>query len=96
MTYTQSVKLKEMGFPRNMGEWFYDSDGEFLPDPTAEEALEWVNKKLISRVVLIVNDSVNIIYYQANFEFNKCFDTLSDAVYALILWSYEKKLLEDK
>lgn len=93
MTLEQCLKLKEMGFPRNIGEWFYDSD---LPDPTAEEALEWANKKLISRVVLIVNDSVNIIYYQANFEFNKCFDTLSDAVYALIVWAYEKKLLKGK
>jgi len=96
MTYIQSVKLKEIGFPREIGEWFYDSEGEFLPNPTAEEALEWVNKKLISRVVLIVNDSVNIIYYQANFEFNKCFDTLSDAVYALIVWAWENKLLGGK
>jgi len=93
MTLEQCVKLKEMGFPRNIGEWFYDTD---LPDPTAEEALEWVNKKLISRIVLLINDDVNIIYYQANFEFNKCYDTLSDAVYALIVWAYENKLLEGK
>jgi len=107
MTLEQAIKLKEMGFPQNKSElyWveygnnyidFYDEilDSKIqFANPTAEEALEWVNKKLISRVVLIVNDSVNIIYYQANLEFNKCFDTLSDAVYALIVWAYKNKLL---
>jgi len=85
---------------KTLGQIFkgYDFDAErnscFYFNPTAEEALEWVKSKLISRVVLLVNDDVNIIYYQANFEFNKCFDTLSDAVYALIEWAYENKLLE--
>lgn len=107
MTFEQCVKLKEMGFPQNKSKlyWveygnnyidFYDKilDSKIqFANPTAEEALAWVNKKLISRIVTITNDNVNIIYYQANFEFNKCFDTLSDAVYALIVWSYENKLL---
>jgi len=99
MTFEQCVQLKEIGFPQKdmLKNVICDEWGEYhFKNPTAEEALEWVNKKLISRVVLIVNDSVNIIYYQANFEFNKCFDTLSDAVYALIIWAYENKLLEGK
>jgi len=110
MTLEQCKRLKEMGFPQVIGisAYWELSKGrielwntrnlhmatEICCNPTAEEALKWVKSKLISRVVLLVNDDVNIIYYQANFEFNKCFDTLSDAVYALIIWAYENKLLE--
>lgn len=98
MTYTQSVKLKEMGFPRNMGEWFYDSDGEFLPDPTAEEALEWVGKKLNNKIEGLFTENKYLLAYYVNSEINFKTDkkTLSDAVYALIVWSYENKLLEGK
>jgi len=97
MTLEQAKRLKEMGFPQYCKKYIYDpvnEKSEHYADPTAEEALAWVKSKLISRVVLLVNDDINIIYYQANFEFNKCFDTLSDAVYALIVWAYENKLLE--
>ena len=110
MTLEQAKRLKEMGFPQDIGVSAYwelsrgrielwhtrnfHMATEICCDPTAEEALAWVKSKLISRVVLLVNDDINIIYYQANFEFNKCFDTLSDAVYALIVWAYENKLLE--
>jgi len=95
MTLEQCKRLKEMGFPQGIqGVSYVEDEIDYYDNPTAEEALEWVKSKLISRVVLLVNDDINIIYYQANFEFNKCFDTLSDAVYALIVWAYENKLWE--
>jgi hypothetical protein len=96
MTYTQSVKLKEMGFPRNEGEWFYDSDGEFLPNPTAEEALEWVGEKLKERIDISFYPNrvrIKCIIYNRGM-WQSAHNTLSDAVYALIEWAHENKLLE--
>ena len=95
MTYKQSVKLKEMGFPRNEGEWFYDSDGEFLSNPTAEETLEWVESKLGNGIMIIPQTEGYDISYRCIFD-KKNNNTLSDAVYALIVWCYENKLLEGK
>lgn len=103
MTLEQSVKLKEMGFPRNEGEWFYDSDGEFLPNPTAEEALAWVAGKLTENGFL-VNFLISKRFISAKvikaitneIKFIEIFYNLSDAVYALIVWAYENKLLEGK
>jgi hypothetical protein len=92
MTFEQCVKLKEIGFPRNIGEWFYDTD---LPDPTAEEALAWVGKKLNNKIEGLFTENKYLLAYYVNSEINFKTDkkTLSDAVYALIVWAYENKLL---
>ena len=101
MNLEQCKRLKEMGFPRNEGEWFYDSDGEFLPNPTAEEALAWVAGKLDNDIYSInFNPTKKGIEISAWCDslpiFTEDYPTLSDAVYALIVWCYENKLLEGK
>jgi len=103
MTLEQCKRLKEMGFPRSEGEWFYDSDGEFLPNPTAEEALEWVAGKLTRKEV----ESINIIFSYGRYEIKTTgnfifpqiitYETLSDGVFDLIMCMHKNnKLLEGK
>jgi hypothetical protein len=95
MTYTQSVKLKEMGFPRNEGEWFYDSDGEFLPNPNFVQAYYWIYNIIRSKYdVIITNNAIVELNDGEKIMRVGKYDGLSDAVYALIVWAYENKLLE--
>ena len=119
MTVEQCKRLKEMGFPQDIGVSAYweISKGrieswhtrnlhmctEICADPTAEETLAWVSLKL-DVIAIYINDTLYdkpfwITYVPNNNDctdddFDYGFDTLSDAVYALIEWAYENKLLE--
>lgn len=75
----------------------FDED-EILYSPTAEEALEWVSKKLNNKIEGLFTENKYLLAYYVNSEINFKTDkkTLSDAVYALIVWAYENKLLEGK
>jgi nucleosome binding factor SPN SPT16 subunit len=75
---------------------------DLLYNPTAEEALAWVKDKLSLIYDLsfsITKKGYKIDYAYEN-EDEECefldtiYPTLSDAVYALIEWCYENKLLE--
>jgi len=84
----------------------WDYCGNWYDNPTAEEALAWVEDKLympakVSNAITVVqgvgwvNISVGIYgHVEKTPYFGKVFDTLSDAVYALIVWAHENKLLE--
>jgi len=70
---------------------------EICCNPTAEEALEWLCEKLDEEITISINKKRIKIIYEELHEYT-CFvdrhNTLSDAVYALIEWAYENKLLE--
>ena len=108
MTLEQCKRLKEMGFPQDIGisaYWELSKDRielwhtrnlhmatEICCNPTAEEALEWVEDKLympakVSNAITVVqgvgwvNISVGIYgHVEKTPYFGKVFDTLSDAV----------------
>jgi len=71
---------------------------EICADPTAEEALEWVISKINGNYGINIFPgkqltSIEFYYRETQIQtFLK--NTLSDAVYALIVWAYENKLLE--
>ena len=102
MTLEQAKRLKEMGFPQEGIQNYYqeisgNSIGKLTAtDPTAEEALEWVGEKLKERIDISFYPNrvrIKCIIYNRGM-WQSVFDTLSDAVYALIVWAHENKLLE--
>jgi hypothetical protein len=101
MTLEQCKRLKEMGFPQEGIQNYYqeisgNSIGKLTAtDPTAEEAHYWVYQKIRKKYDLIItnNSIVELNDGETTIEIGM-YDTLSDAVYALIEWCYENKLLE--
>ena len=77
---------------------------EICCNPTAEEALDWVAGKLTEKgfvINFLISEnfistiSTTVMNAVTNEKkFIEIFDTLSDAVYALIEWAHENKLLE--
>lgn len=84
----QNFSLDLIGF-HNLGRFCV------FANPTAEEALEWVKSKLSNGITIIPKTDGYDISYRCIFD-KKNNETLSDAVYALIEWCYENKLLEGK
>ena len=69
---------------------------EICCNPTAEEALEWVGEKLKERIDISFYPNrvrIKCIIYNRGM-WQSAHNTLSDAVYALIVWAHENKLLE--
>jgi hypothetical protein len=88
---------------KTLGQIFkgYDFDAErnscFYFNPTAEEALAWVAGKLnqIINVRILIKHVMIGCHVKDGMYFEfiaEC--SLSDAVYALIVWAHENKLLE--
>ena len=107
MTLEQAKRLKEMGFPQEgIQNYYQEISGNCIGkiiavDPTAEEALDWVAGKLTEKG-FVINFLISKSFISTTVmnavtnekKFIEIFDTLSDAVYALIEWCYENKLLE--
>jgi hypothetical protein len=77
----------------------WDYCGNWYDNPTAEEALAWVAGKLDNDIYLInfnpTSDGIEISAWCDSMQiYTEEYPTLSDAVYALIEWAYENKLLE--
>ena len=97
MTLYQCKRLKEMGFPDLENQRYVYIDNEYYCNPTAEEALEWVAGKLnqIINVRILIKHVMIGCHVKDGMYFEfiaEC--SLSDAVYALIIWAHENKLLE--
>jgi hypothetical protein len=101
MTLEQCKRLKEMGFPQNgeVARFFRDTEDyeeDYYDNPTAEEALAWVGEKLKERIDISFYPNrvrIKCIIYNRGM-WQSAHNTLSDAVYALIVWAHENKLLE--
>ena len=104
MTLEQAKRLKEMGFPQEgIQNYYQEISGNCIGkiisvDPTAEEALDWVKSKFdftsMDISIGVYKNHYSVLITNENLIGNWGRPTLSDAVYALIVWAYENKLLE--